>query len=130
MNGKNRVFTRLLEANNCGDLCVFDGLYELQRRVLVDHKAVHAASIAQLCLKGCLVGFAQPENLCILEICVQKVNLERIIGLQVMCHHAYQVEALGAIVSLVIQDQKFFLRCRRLRIDVFDDPESVPLGFG
>lgn len=70
MNGKNRVFTGLLEADNRGDLSVFDGLYELQWGVLVNHKAVHAASIAQLCLKCCLVGLAQPENLCILEICV------------------------------------------------------------
>lgn len=81
MNGQNRIFTGLKETNNRGDFSIFDGLYELQRRVLVDHEAVHAATVAQLGLEGRLVGLAEAKDLRILEVGVEKVDLERVISL-------------------------------------------------
>jgi hypothetical protein len=64
------IFPRLREADSRGYLSVFDTLYELQGRILINDKAIDSASVPYLSLKEGLVWLAQAEDLCVLEVCI------------------------------------------------------------
>ena len=79
---------------------------ELHGGDFIKNEAVDPCTIGVCLFERGRVDFTKLKDLRILVVGIKEVKLDRVVSLDVMSDNAYQVEALGAVVALVIQDNE------------------------
>jgi len=128
----HEVFLARMQAEQSRNYAPLALLHDLNRRRIVQDEPIHLERILGLSLVSelSLVSLAEFDNLRILVVgLVKDVELHSVLCPQLMCHYSYQIEALAAVVALLIQDDQLPLVEGRLGGDALLNPLGVLFGF-